>query len=176
MKTNCITLNIGLNKNNGGTLSVPEVCHALRGAGLLLINSRLDCGEWEGIKEETLVAVCLSPLPPWCNECRLALAATIERLAATLCQSCIACQWPDGTGSLLPAVAPFDPAFFKTFENSSPELAAVDAVRDACLVQAEIAANACAPGAAIELGKAAHVIRQSRENLAAVVDLGPAFL
>lgn len=165
---NTIKLNIGLATQSGPALTVPEVIKALASKGLLVIQSRLALGEWQGIEEKTLAVECISPLPLCHHECRLAIACTVQHLAGELRQACIALQWPDGSGVLLPEVAPFDPAFF---HDPAPD--AVGAVELACRLAAAISNDCGDNDSAADYKAAAETLQNGADNLRPLVDLGP---
>lgn len=109
---NTIQFNIGLARNDGKENTVPTVASSLRQHGFILTASRIVAGTWQGKPETTLAFEALAALPLCHAECVLAVGASIKRLALDLGQTCIAVQWPDGRGELVPNVGKFDPKQF----------------------------------------------------------------
>jgi ABC-type uncharacterized transport system YnjBCD permease subunit len=110
---NSIQMNIGLTRQDGRENSTETVALALKHAGFILTACRIVTSEWQGTPERTLACEVLVSLPLCHAECRLAIGATVKRLATDLCQSCIAVKWPEGHGDLIPPVAPFDGQYWK---------------------------------------------------------------
>ena len=109
---NSIAINIGLARKDGQENTVPTVAASLRHHGLILTHARIVRGEWQGKPECTLAVEALCALPLCHEECRLAVKVSVQRLAAELSQDCIAVQWPEGHGELIPPVAEFDATCF----------------------------------------------------------------
>lgn len=118
MKTpNQITLNIGLSSGTGPC--APHLILAdLRHNGFIVTQSRIAQGVWEGKPEATLVLVASYVFPLTFKESRLCICAALVEIAKRHSQKCIAVQWPDGTGDLVPAQAyAFDPQYFHVMEE-----------------------------------------------------------
>lgn len=124
---NSLLLNIGLARNDERENTAESIGHALRDRGLILTASRIVTGEWQGRPETTLACEVLPALPLCHVSCRQAVGIQIGRLAEDLGQDCIALQWPEGNGELVPEIdgERFDPLFFHpVFPNLSRQAGA----------------------------------------------------
>lgn len=174
---NTIQLNIGLRTNDGGTLTVPEIAHALRRHGLVLTATRIVTGQWEGKEEQTLAVEAIPALPVCHHECRLAIVSAIGKLARELRQTCIALQWPDGGGELCPPVSgqAFDLAYFHP--ATAAEVTACDClsnVIDGCKHLLAVAEDNDDSPAIVKYCKLAHTLSANADNLRAVICPAPA--
>ena len=112
-----IELNIGLASNTGPC--APHLILAdLRYRGFTVTASRVALGQWEGKSEATLVIESGYVLPLEYGESKTCIRAALGEIARRHHQDCIAIQWPDGTGELIPPVSEFDPAYFHGVEKT----------------------------------------------------------
>lgn len=117
MKSNTITLNIGLTDSIGAPVPVHKALAAVTLRGFAIVNSRVACGTWQGVIEYTLAVECAFALPCESIESVLAIKAAVYRLTMDLSQTCIAVRWSVVVGELIPAQADykFDGAKFFDF-------------------------------------------------------------
>lgn len=116
-RQNQITLNIGLSSGTGPC--APHLILAdLRHNGFIITQSRIVQGVWEGKPEACLVLVASYVFPLQFKESKLCICAALVEIAKRHAQDCIAIEWPDGTGDLVPAQKyAFDAAFFHRIEE-----------------------------------------------------------
>jgi hypothetical protein len=99
---NSILINVSTARADGRENSVESISLALRGKGFRILSSRIVRGEWEGKPEISLALELLAALPLCHLECLLATRIAIQRLSEELGQDCIAVEWPNGHGELVP--------------------------------------------------------------------------
>lgn len=110
---NTLQINVGLTTSNNNPVGIHLLLQDLRAAGLYTVNSRIALGYWQGAPECTLAAECLFAIPLCHPESKIAVRASLARIAAQHDQTCIAVLWPDSTGELVPDVGSFDPNQFR---------------------------------------------------------------
>lgn len=110
---NTLQINIGLTTADNNPVGIHLLLQDLRAAGLYVVNSRIALGYWQGVPECTLAAECLFAIPLCHPEAKLAIRASLSRVAGQHDQTCAAVLWPDSTGELVPDVGSFDPNQFR---------------------------------------------------------------